>query len=236
MRCVGMRPLLVATALLLSVPASGQAADCPPRKGTLAKAPLGRVWHAQGSLFGCTVVYGRRPQAVRLGPWSSGGKVAFDGVMVTWTRPLRRDGVRSDRLWAASVESGIRWLTGKRLRPGVGADGQDSEARIQRLALGWQSVGWTTKEGDVGMAVREPQTHPEPLGTLPAPPQPSGARLLVGSFPDADPVALGRSLRLEVINGEGDECGGTDGYRLTVQPAAERVGVRWFGAWNRVDC
>ena len=60
--------LAATLALVCAAPASAKSDDCPPRKGTLVKKPLGRVWHKGHSLFGCTVVFDTRPRARRLGP------------------------------------------------------------------------------------------------------------------------------------------------------------------------
>src|SRR5690348_5745498 len=72
--------------------AARAARDCPAQRGTLARAPLGRVWHRGHSLYACTTAYARRPRSVRLGPWAPQTRVAWDGVNAAWTVPLWRGG------------------------------------------------------------------------------------------------------------------------------------------------
>lgn len=228
-------PLLLAAGVLatgLTAPAQARTShDCPKRAGTLAVKPLGRVWHHAGSLYACTTVYGRAPKPRRLGPWKPGTRVAFDGVDVVWSVPLTRDGVRSDRAWAASAEDGRRWLSGRRLLP-------SGEARVQRLLGADQGAAWITTGGAVVLALRSPQSDPEAVGTLPAPPQADRGLVVLGPLTAADPAALAASATLEELDGDGDECGGVNPYRLTVQPdpAADRIGVTWWGGWERPFC
>jgi hypothetical protein len=219
-------------AAVLAGPAQARKSyDCPKRAGTLAVKPLGRVWHQAGSLYGCTTVYGRRPVLRRLGPWKPGTRVVFDGVDVVWTVPLVRAGARSDRVWAASAQDGRRWLSGHRLL-------RSTEARLGRLLGADQGAGWVTTDGAVVLALRSPQSAPEAVGTLPAPPQADGGLVVLGPFAAADPAALAASATLEELEGDGDECGGVNPYRLTVRPdsAGERVGVTWWGGWERPFC
>ena len=88
------------------------------------------------------------------------------------------------------------------------------------------------------LALHAPESDPEAVGTLPAPLQADRALLLVGTWADAAPDALAASARLEELDGDGDECGGVNPYRLTVQPDAggPRLGAQWFGGWSRPDC
>jgi hypothetical protein len=233
-----MRLLLIALAgLALAGPATASAAPktCPPKKGTLAKNALSRVWHQGASLYGCTTVYTHKPKAKRLGPWTPGTKVALSGDDVAWTTTVMRDAGKVDRLWAANIDEGKRWMAGKRLVPAAGEQ-PEREARIARLIAASTSVAWTTTSAEVGFALRSPESEPEAIGTLPAPLQPDGQRLLVGQFPDADPVALTTSLKLEVGDGEGDECGGSNPYELRFQAGGAPSGVRWWGGWTSTNC
>jgi len=224
---------LAAAALALAgaAPASAKSDDCPARKGTLVKKPLGRVWHKGHSLFGCTVVFDTKPRARRLGPWAPQTRVDFDGVEVAWTMPLVRNGVRSDRAWNASVQSGTRWASGARLVPG-------REARIQRIMVADQGAAWVTRTGDVVLFVRLPNSDPVAVGGLPGPLVPDKSFLLVGTFTSIAPKALAATAKLAEGEGDGDECGGTNPYTLTVQPdpSAPPVGATWSGDWVRVDC
>jgi hypothetical protein len=224
--------------LLALVSPSAHAASikpCPARSHTLAKTTVGRVWTAKGSLYACTTVYGRKPNAVRLGPWRTGGKVGWDGSDAVWSVPLTRGGkVVGDRVYAADAQDGSRWLLGARA-------GVSKEARTQRLFASGNTGGWVTKDGNVVFAQRSPQEAPKAIGTLPAPPVASGKLVVVGAWPDVSPTDLGRTVKLDVTpgSGDGDECGGAEEYRMTLVPDAAsgtRVGVAWWGSWERPFC
>src|SRR3954469_12197632 len=140
---------LLLAAVALTVPTAAHAkasANCPARSGTLAKDGFGRVWHTKATLYGCTTVYDRKPQTRRLGPWKPGTKVAWDGTQAVWTVPLVRDGVRSDRLYAASAQDGSRWLVGTRALPAT-ATTPAAGARVQRVFSYDVTAGWVTTGG-----------------------------------------------------------------------------------------
>ncbi|HET6508578.1 MAG TPA: hypothetical protein VFG42_17430 [Baekduia sp.] len=228
--------ILIGVLLALVAPSSRAAApkSCPARAHTLAQTTVGRVWTAKGALYACTTVYGRKPNAVRLGPWRGGGKVAWDGSDAVWSVPLTRGGrVVGDRVYAADAEDGSRWLAGA--RAGIAA-----EARTQRMFAWGTTGGWVTRNGSVVFAQRSPQEPPKAVGTLPAAPVAAGKLVLVGAWPDASPTALGQTVKLDTTgDGDGDECGGSEEYRLTLVPDASggaRVGVTWWGAWERPFC
>jgi hypothetical protein len=176
-------------------------------------------------------VFDTKPRARRLGPWAPQTRVDFDGVEAAWTTPLVRNGVRSDRVWNASVQSGTRWALGARLVPG-------REARIQRIMVADQSAAWVTRTGDVVLFVRLPNSDPVAVGGLPGPLAPDKSFLLVGTFTSIAPKTLAATAKLAEGQGDGDECGGTNPYTLTVQPdpSAAPVGATWSGDWVRVDC
>ena len=225
---------------LVAAPAAGAAhkpRNCPAKRGTLAKNSYGRVWHQGKSLYACTTVYGRKPRAVRLGPWRGHAKVAWDGVTAAWTVPLVREGTRSDRVWIASAESGRRWVAGARAVP-ASASGAAHEGRIAKLVVDFEGAAWVTAAGDVVLVVHQPQADPKPVGTLPAALQASDKYLLVGSWPGTPAADLAGTLTLKSTSEDGDECGGVDLYTLTVKPQADAdpVGATWDGAWERVDC
>jgi hypothetical protein len=230
--------LLATLAVVVAVPTAAQAAkSCPQKQGTLAHDRFGRVWHAGHSLYACTTVYGRAPRTRRLGPYASGTKVAWDGSSAAWTVPLTRNGVRSDRAWVASAEDGKRWLLGTRLLPAT-ATTAAAEARIQRLFVFGESAGWVTREGSVVLAVHSPQDTPQAFGTLPTAPQADHKLVLVGAWPTTAAGTLAATVQLGAFDGDGDECGGSETYRLTATPAgsAERIGVTWTGGWERPFC
>jgi hypothetical protein len=236
-----VRSLIAALALLLLAAAGPAHAAahraCPPKRGTITKNSYGRVWHQGRSLWACTTVYGRRPQSVRLGPWRHTGRLVWDGLHVAWTQPLTRDGVRSDRLWAAEADTGKRWISGARAVP-ASAGGPAREARVSTVKLQFESVAWVTAGGDVVLALHSPQSDPAPVGTPPVTLQASDRYLLIGSWAGVGPSALASSLTLKTTTGDGDECGGVDTYRLTVQPDAAQpaVGADWDGGWERSNC
>jgi hypothetical protein len=236
-----LAPMLAGLALLLAVPhaAQAKAKSCPAKPGTLAHNSYGRVWHAGHSLYACTTVYGRAPKTRRLGPYGTGTKVAWDGSSAAWTVALTRDGVRSDRAWVASAEDGKRWLLGTRLIPATTTT-PAAEARVQRLFVFGESAGWVTTDGSVVLAVHSPEDAPAPFGPLPTTPTADHKLVLVGRWPTANAPTLAASVQLGAFDGDGDECGGSESYRLTVVPDATtpdlRAGVSWFGGWERPYC
>jgi hypothetical protein len=226
--------------LLAGSPADASAArsrDCPAKRGTIKVTGSGRVWHQGHGLYGCTVVYGRPPHTQRLGPWAPGAKVSWDGVSAAWTVPLRRGGVRSDRAWAASAEDGTRWLVGTRLLPRA-ADAPAREARVQSIRLRDESAAWVTQDGAVVLALRSPEDVPTAVGTPPGGLTPDHGLLLLGRWTGVPAAQLATSLSLTEGDGDGDECGGSNPYTLTVQPdaASPATGVTWWGGWSRPFC
>jgi len=238
-----MRTLFTAALLgALLVPTTAQAkGDCPARKGTLAKNGIGRVWHQGASIYGCTTANGHAPRIRRMGPYKPGTIVAFDGVDVAFAVPLVRDGVRSDRVYAASLDDGDRWLLGRLLVP-KSATGPEREARVQRLALvesgRGRSATWVTTTGEVVLAVRSPDGKPDPIGALPGPLTEDRTLVLVGRFPDAGAPALAQSMQVKQGQYEGDECGGSIPQVLTVKPdpSAGRIGASWFAHYTSPRC
>ncbi len=209
--------------------------DCPRQRGTIATAPLGRVWHRGTTLYGCTAVYGHRPRTKRLGSWSPTTRVSFDGVNVAWTVRCTVGERRVDRIWAANIDSGVRWLKGAPLIPRAGAP-KAREERAQLVQLRDQGVAWVTQAGDVVFALRSPESSPEPIGG--AAPKLSGQYVLLGSFTALPARDLAATLTLKELPGDGDECGAVNPYELTVQPDANQpaLGVRWDGYWSSTNC
>ena len=230
---------ILATAIAHPHPAgaSPRARDCPSKPGTLVTKPLGRLWHTSTTLYGCTTVYGQRPHTVRLGKWAKQSRVAFDGVKAAWTVPLTRAGVRSDRAWIASAQDGKRWLLGSPLVPASGA-APAREARIQAITVVDEGAAWVTRTSEVVFALHAPEDDPTPIGTPPAPLAPAGHLLLLGRWPTVAPRDLVASLKLTEGDGDGDECGGSNDYILTVRAGAtaEPAGATWLGGWERPHC
>ncbi len=175
---------------------------------------------------------------MRLGPWAPGTRAAFDGVNAAWTVPHRlASGAVADRAWAAQTQTGRRWLLGTPLVPPVGTTTPRREARVAWITVTDAGVAWITRTSDVVLALHEPSDTPTAIGTLPAPLQPAKKLLLVGSWPAVPAAQLAASAKLEELPGDGDECGGANDYRLTVQPGAGGpVGALWNGYWSRPNC
>jgi hypothetical protein len=220
---------LLAVAALFAASAGGASAatpKCPSTPGTLFHNSYGRAWHKHGSLYSCTTVYGHK-RVVRLGPWKPGSKLAWEATHAVWSVPA----VNGDRVYAGSTEDGRRWLLGTRA---LGS----SEARIQRLFVDDTAAAWVTKAGAVVFALEQPQAQPEPIGAATPKALPGGKLVLVGTWPSITPTELGRTIKVDSVEEDGDECGGAATYRLTLAPddAATRIGVSWSGAWERPFC
>jgi len=230
-----LAPVLLAAAALL-LPAAAQAKagpTCPAKAGTLFHDSYGRAWHAKGSLYSCTTVYGHK-RVVRLGPWRSGAKLAWTATHAAWSVPLIRAGkVVGDRLYAGSTEDGRRWLVGTRA---LGA----AEARVQRVFAWDATAAWVTTAGAVVFALQDPQDAPTAIGTLPSAPTARSHLTVVGTWATPSATELGRTIKIDSVNEDGDECGGAADYRLTLAPdataPATRVGVSWPGGWSRPFC
>ena len=90
------------------------------------------------------------------------------------------------------------------------------------------------------LAVHSPEDAPAPFGTLPAVPTADHKLVLVGRWPAASAATLAATAQLGAFDGDGDECGGSESYRLTVVPDATtstpRLGISWLGGWERPFC
>jgi hypothetical protein len=238
--------LLAGAALALSASGAGVAPAlakdpvCPAHSGALANDGhgFGRVWHQGSSLYACTTVYGHRPRAKRMGPWTPFTKVAFDGVNLAWTVRMHVGGKATDRVWAANVDSRSRWMLGQKPNP-AGATLAARETLLQRLVVVDQSVTWVTRTKDVVAVMRDPAGDPAPIGTWPTPPAILQKKLLpLGTYPGASAAGLAASLKVKEEDGDGDECGGVNPYRITFRPAAAaaELGVLWDGDWTSTNC
>jgi hypothetical protein len=221
---------LLAVAGLLAASAGGASAaappKCPSKPGTLFHNSYGRAWHKKGSLYSCTTVYGHK-RVVRLGPWKTGGKLAWEPTHAVWSVP----GTNGDRIYAGSTEDGRRWLVGTRA---LGS----AEARVQRVFVSDTAAAWVTKKGSVVFGLEQPQADPEAIGTTVPKALPGGHLVLVGHWTLPSPTDLGRTIKLDSTEEDGDECGGAATYRLTLatDESEARVGVSWSGAWERPFC
>ncbi len=232
--------LLAALVYVLFAPPAAHARssdDCARRRGTIAVAPLGRVWHRGATLYACTSVYDIRPRAVRIGRWSRATRVAFDGVSVAWTDRRTIAGARADRVWVADLQDRRRWLPGVRALPAAGAT-PAAEDRVRWLSVYDAGVAWITVTGDLVLGLHDPGDAPKPVGPLPGALQPSGRLLRVGRWSTPSPAQLAASAQFTETALDGDECGGIGDYRLTIAPGAPdaRAGVVWSGYWSRPNC
>src|ERR1700712_27389 len=231
--------LMSTVVLALGVqPAAARSHTCATHSGTLAHDSTGRIWHAGHGLFGCTTVYDDPPRSVRLGPWAPFTKVAFDGVDVVWTIRHHVEGFPVDRIWAANVDDPTTWMTGLRAVPAAPTT-SGGEALVQKLMVVDQGIAWVTRTSSVVLAVRDPAGEdPALIGTLPTVIKPYGDRLLVGTWDTIPAETLAATAKLQELDGDGDECGGVNPYKLTVQPVAPgpRIGVSWDGNWERARC
>ncbi len=231
---------IAAASSLGATQASATSTTCPKVKvGTLAVAPLGRVWHKGSNLYACTTVYGHAPKSKRVGKWTPGTRVAFNGDELAWTTRVKKDGVTSNRIWAVIVDNKSRWLEGRLAVPPTATDAE-AEDTIVKVLVHDRGVAWVTGGGTVAMALNDPQEDPTAKGTLPATPTlaKKEKRLRVATYPGAA-QQLADTLTLAVgSGGDGDECGAVDPYELTFQPTAGAplTGVTWDGGWYSTNC
>lgn len=256
--CVGLVAAVAPPAAL----AVGQTDPCPKRKHEVKRVYGSAVWARGGSLFGCVRGY-RNPQlgevedsdpgidhphtkARRLGPWSTGSRIVFDGVEATWAyRTTSKTGDPIDRMYAIDVRQGKAWLRGA--RPSF----DTADRVVDRLALGTNFAAWITTRGTV-MAGAEggfgPETPNDPFDLelvgagapgLVSALVPQGNRLLIGQFPALTPEgrATFRLKRLSDLDMENEQCIGSYRWETTVEPSpgAARVGGIWRAAYFPTD-
>lgn len=224
--------LLAALVLALApAAASGHARPCTHHSGYITGNEIGTLWHSGHSLVGCTTEYDEAHIVRRLGPWTLGTKVKFDGANVVWTV---RQGA-TDRVWAANVHNGQRWLTGTRLAP-QGAGLPFADGRVYRLLQVGEQAGWITTGGEVVAATDESSFDATPVGTPPAPFVTSKQLLLIGRFASIAPATLAAHTHFTTGQGETDDCGGTIPYTLTVRPnpSAPAFGATWFAEFRDI--
>lgn len=232
--------------LVTAAPTEARVARCPHHAGTLAtteRYPNGvsaRVWHQGTSLYGCTTAFRRTIR--RLGPYRPGTTVAVTPWgHVAWTVPLLRDGVRSDRIWATTIDERQTWLAGKRLVPRRGSE-SEREGQILRVVVtdGPDAGGaaWVTRAGDVAMATQVTNESPVPIGALPVALKPAGRRLLVGSFGESAAAHIASTLKIAVDDEYGDGCEGGRTYATRFSTAADgdEIGAAWRHFWLSDDC
>lgn len=270
LRGVAVAALALASAAVLAPPAlaDGKILVCPKKPHEIERVHSSVVWERKGSLWGCAAGYSN-PQlggvessdptlsskriARRLGPWSAGSRVVFDGVEVVWAyRTTSKAGAPIDRMYAIDVRQGKPWLRGA--RPTF----DTADRTVEQLKLGQNFASWITARGTV-MAAAEggfggDETPADPFdldlvgvgtsgatGLVPAL-LPQGNRLLIGHFPDltAEGRATLRLSRLTDMNMENEECIGSYRWETTVQPGPglPRVGGIWRAAYfpSDVNC
>lgn len=242
--------------------ADGSIDRCPRHAHEIHRTGGSVVWERGGSLFGCVAGY-RNPQlggvedqdpsydyphtkARRLGPWSPGSRIVFDGVEAVWAyRTRSKAGEPVDRLYAIDVRAGKAWLRGTRPTFDL------ADRVVEHLALGVNFAAWITTRGTVfaaaegGFGADSGPQDPfdlEPVGAgtsgadgLATTLAPQGHRLLVGRFPNATPQqrATFRLKRLSDLDMENEQCIGSYRWETTIVPVAgaPRVGAIWRGAY-----
>lgn len=237
-----LRRHLVSTALVAGLsalaagPVSPAAAkplpSCAKKKGEIKRTSGGVLWSVKGVLWGCTAFYGDPPETYRLGPWSKASRYAFDGGTVAWTVPKTGKHGTEDAVWTAKVTNGAVGLRG--VRPTTGP-GSSTDVRVARLVAKENATAWVTLRGTVVAALGADET-PEAVGAsdgLATPFVQKGGRYVVGRWPDVAGTAFAKTLTIEVGDGEGDECGGTNPYSVTVRPVDGEppVGLTAFVGW-----
>lgn len=267
-RSVARRGLAFAVGLGLGVTAAvapsaalaeGRVDPCPKRKHEIKRTHGSVVWERGGSLFGCVAGYANpqlggvensdpgydhpHTKARRLGPWSRGSRIVFDGVEATWAyRTTSRAGEPVDRMYAIDVREGKAWLRGARPSFDLG------DRVVDRLALGMNFAAWITTRGTVmagaegGFGADDAQPDPFDLelvgagapGLAPTL-NPQGNRLLIGQFPNLDAAgrATFRLKRLSDLDMENEQCIGSYRWETTVVPpgGTARVGGVWRAAY-----
>lgn len=226
--------LLAAAFAVASVPAADAAAGkkCRARAGTVYKDGATRYWHERRGLYACTTLNrAGKPRTVRLGPWTSGGKLKADGPFVMWTTVRNVDGTKVDRVWAATADGpSTRWLAGVPAVPASGDQGFQ-EGQVAQMLVNGEGGAWITTTSDVVLTVGTTPDTVTPIGTPPIALRPDGNALLIGSFPATPPAQLAASGRLSADTDEADDCGGVMHHSLTVTPGgAEPVGATWYHA------
>lgn len=249
---------------------AGETWPCAKRKGEISRSSGGVVWHRGGSLFGCVAGYrnpdqfgdveGQDPwphyaptKARRLGPWSKGSRIVFDGVEATWAyRTRSKTGEPIDRMYAVDVRVGKPWLRGARPTFDL------ADRVVADLKLGINFAAWVTTRGTVlagaeggfGGGEAAPDAFdldlvgagtPASAGLVPAL-RPQGARLLIGQFPEAAAAAQStlQLKRLSDLDMQNEQCIGSYRYEVTVRPKPDqpRVGGIWRAAYfpSGVEC
>lgn len=233
---------------------------CPKHNGELVRSAGGVVWTGAGNLYVCTAYYGDPAVSKKIGPWSKGSKLAFDGSTVVWSLRKTVDGVKSDTIYAADGPYGT-WLKGVRPTTGPTTNLDNVVSRMQAYG---ETVAWVTTKGTVMMAVETPADDPAAFGAgtpgaaapvvpgvtdvggltadnvlsypqgLASPPKAVGHRVLVGRWTALKGPEFSDTLSIVNVDGDGDECGGAGTDRVTVQPVAgqQRVGVQWTSDWT----
>ncbi|MDO9408413.1 hypothetical protein [Patulibacter sp.] len=238
----------VGTAVLLLGPATGTAAaakhaPCPTTGTTLVKAtgPNVRVWREGATLKACTRKAGQRRYLRTLGSWSTATKVAVGGTSVAWTTPTGTAEAPTDRLATRDVRTGRTWLSTVRAVPAASASTPAADDVVLRLLTDGRVTTWVTGRGVVAAAVR---TYDDEATTMYGEGHPGtvpfhvGRRFVLGDAGPAQAASVASRLELSV-GGDGDECGGTDDYRVTVPAFGDRQQL-WFvyasESYERPDC
>jgi hypothetical protein len=221
--------------------APAQSPTCAKHAHALVSNSLVIVWHAGDRLHSCTTVDGARlhgtPRMRTLGPWARGTKVDVSGVDVAWTVPATMPGVDADRVWAASAESGVRWLTGTRIDPGT-PGGHFRDGRVRKIMAADGAAGWLTMRKQLVLAVHRPLGDPTPFSKLTEPVTANKQLVLAGTFPAIALDTLAVTATLRETAAATDACQDGISFALTVHAfsASPQLGVRWTGAEEGARC
>lgn len=268
--------LTAATVAAAAVAAAGIAAPsasagstwpCAKRKNEVVRTGGSVVWHRGGSLFGCVAGYsnpdmfgdveGSDPwphtpptKAKRLGPWSSGSQIEFDGVEAVWAyRTTSKAGAAIDRMYAIDVREGKPWM--RAARPTF----DTADRVVADLKLGQNYAAWVTARGTLMAAAEggfgEGEAAPDPFdlervgagtpgaaGLVPAL-VPRDGRLLIGHFEEHAAQAQA-TLQIRTIGDadmQNEECIGSHRWEASVRPLPDgpRVGGIWRAAYFPTD-
>lgn len=201
--------------------AASRHAPCPTSGTTLTTsgAPNVRVWREGSTLRACTRVPGQRRYVRALGTWSPSTKVYASARNVAWTTERATPAGPVDAVRTIDVRTGASWL--KTIHAAVAPDAATpaSDDRVLRLVTDDTATTWVTARGVVAAAVRK--LDPEQPGILygeglaGTAPYRAGRRFFLGDAGPANAPAVAAGLALDQSS-EGDECGGTTDYRVTL--------------------
>lgn len=217
----GLGVLLLAGPGAAPAAAAKKHAPCPKAGTTLTTSgsPNVRVWRAGTALRACTRAPGQRRYVRTLGTWSPSTKVYASARNVAWTTERTSPAGPVDAVRTVDVRTGASWLSTVHAALAPDAATPASDDRVLRLITDDTATTWVTARGIVAVAVRK--IDAEQPGTLygegltGTTPYRVGRRFFLGNAGPANAPAVAAGLALEQSS-EGDECGGTTDYRVSI--------------------